>query len=146
MLNRLKPPKGAVKKPRRKGQGPGSGNGKTAGRGIKGQKSRSGGGVPPYFEGGQMPLHRRLPKKGFKNINRVEYQVVNVEQLNIFEKGTKIDKNLLLEKRIIRKKNMPVKLLGRGSLEKEALEIVVDKASNTAIEKVNSMGGKVEVK
>ncbi len=145
MLDRLKPAKGAVKKPKRKGQGIGSGNGKTAGRGTKGQKSRSGGGVPPYFEGGQMPIHRRLPKKGFKNINRIEYQVINVNQLNVFEKGSTIDKNVLLERRILRRKNMPVKLLGKGSLEVENLTIKVDKASKTAIEKVENMGGKVEV-
>ncbi len=145
MLDRLKPAKGAVKKPKRKGQGIGSGNGKTAGRGTKGQKSRSGGGVPPYFEGGQMPIHRRLPKKGFKNINRIEYQVINVNQLNVFDKGAEIDKNILLEKRIIRRKNMPVKLLGKGSLEVENLTIKVDKASKTAVEKVENMGGKVEV-
>ena len=118
--------------------------GKTAGRGQDGQNSRSGGGTRPGFEGGQMPLYRRLPKRGFTNIFAKEYSSINVDRLNIFEDGTEVTQELLVEKRIIRKIHDGVKILGNGSLEKN-LTVKVSKFSKAAAEKIIAAGGKVEV-
>ncbi len=144
-LNELKPSKGSTHYKKRVGRGPASGNGKTAGRGHKGQKSRSGYSRRFGFEGGQMPLIRRVPKRGFKNINRMEYQVVNVDKLNIFEDGEIITRETLREKNLISKMSIPVKILGNGELKKK-LTIKVDKVSKTARAKVEANGGLVEVK
>jgi len=141
-LNEISPAKGAVKKRKRVGCGPGSGHGKTSTRGHKGQNSRSGGGVPPWFEGGQMPLQRRLPKRGFTNINRVKYQVINLDDLAKFESGTKINRGVLIEAGLVKKASEPVKVLGRGEL-KVALEIEVDHISRSAAKAVLDAGGSV---
>ena len=143
-LSRLKPPAGATKKRKRKGRGPGSGTGKTCGKGQKGQKSRSGGGVPPGFEGGQMPMHRRLPKRGFNNIFRVKYSIVNVGQLDRFEEGTVVDQQALVDAGITRNLRHPVKLLGNGELSKK-LTLKVHKTSASAKSKIEAAGGSVEV-
>jgi large subunit ribosomal protein L15 len=143
-LNEIRPAKGATKKKRRVACGPGSGRGKTAGRGHKGQNSRSGGGVPPWFEGGQMPLQRRVPKRGFTNIFKKRYQVVNVGALNVFGKGEKVTRGLLIEKGLVKKANMPVKILGKGKLD-VALEIEVDAASSTAVKAVMDAGGSISL-
>lgn len=143
-LSRLKPPAGATKKRKRKGRGPGSGNGKTCGKGQKGQKSRSGGGTPPGFEGGQMPLHRRLPKGGFTNIFRVEYSIVNLSQLNQFEDGTVIDAETLSAKGIIGGTKKPLKVLGHGDISSK-LTLKVNKISASAKAKVEAAGGTIEV-
>ena len=143
-LSRLKPPTGATKKRKRKGRGPGSGTGKTCGKGQKGQKSRSGGGVPPGFEGGQMPIHRRLPKRGFNNIFRVEYSIVNVGQLDRFEEGAVVDQQALVDAGIARNLRSPVKLLGNGELSKK-LTLKVHKTSASAKSKIEAAGGSVEV-
>jgi large subunit ribosomal protein L15 len=142
-LHELKSVEGAKKAPKRVGRGTGSG-GRNSGRGIKGQNSRSGGGVRPGFEGGQMPLYRRLPKRGFTNIFAKEYAVINVDRLNVFEDGTVVTPELLREKGIIGKSKDGVKLLGNGELEK-ALTVKLTKFTKTAIEKIEGAGGKVEV-
>ncbi len=142
-LHELKANPGARKRKTRVGRGRGSGLGKTSGRGQKGQKARSGGGVRPGFEGGQMPLTRRLPKRGFKNPFRVEYQVVNVGQLNMFPAGTEVTVDLLREKRLVRRR-MPVKVLGEGDLDR-ALTVRVQAFSKSAIEKIEAVSGKTEV-
>ena len=144
-LNELKPAVGAKKAPKRVGRGCGSGIGKTSARGQKGQKSRSGGGVRPGFEGGQMPLARRLPKRGFTNIFAKEYAQVNVSSLNVFEDGTVVDAALLREKRIIRKMCDGLKVLGNGELTKK-LTIKADKFTKSAEEKIVAAGGTIEVK
>jgi len=144
-LNELKPAVGAKKAPKRVGRGCGSGIGKTSARGQKGQKSRSGGGVRPGFEGGQMPLARRLPKRGFTNIFAKEYAQVNVEALNVFEDGTVIDAALLREKRIIRNLCDGLKVLGNGELTKK-LTVKADKFTKSAEEKIVAAGGTIEVK
>ena len=118
MLNQLKPVEGARHTRKRKGQGVGSGLGKTAGRGQKGQNSRSGGGVRPGFEGGQIPLFQRLPKRGFKNVNRKEYAVVNVSDLNVFENGAEVTIETLIKAGLVNKTYDGVKVLGNGTLEK----------------------------
>jgi large subunit ribosomal protein L15 len=143
-LHELTPAAGSSKKAWRKGRGPGSGNGKTAGRGHKGQNARTGGGVRPGFEGGQIPLYRRLPKRGFTNVFAKEYAIVNVCDLNAFEDGAVINAEVLLEKRIIRKALDGVKVLGRGELTKK---VTVQAAifSAGAKEKIESVGGKCEV-
>ncbi|PIW02165.1 MAG: 50S ribosomal protein L15, partial [Deltaproteobacteria bacterium CG17_big_fil_post_rev_8_21_14_2_50_51_6] len=115
-LNELSPAEGARKKRKRIGRGPGSGHGKTACKGNKGQNARSGGGVRPGFEGGQMPLQRRLPKRGFKNPFRVEYQVVNVKDLGRFDSGSVVESSLLEQAGLIRSSKSPVKLLGEGDI------------------------------
>jgi len=143
-LHELKPYDGAFKKPKRVGRGPGSGHGKTATRGHKGANARSGGGVSPFFEGGQMPLVRRLPKFGFVNIFRKEYSIVNVEQLNEFENGTVVDLNLLKEKGIVKNNTTLLKILGSGELNK-TLTVKAHKFSESARKKIESAGGKVEV-
>ena len=128
----------------RVGRGPGSGNGKTSGRGQKGQNSRSGGGVRLGFEWGQTPLARRLPKRGFTNFNRKEYAIVNVETLNRFEEGTTVNVALLLEKGIIKKELSGLKVLGNGELTKK-LTVEAVKFSKSAKEAIEKAGGKAEV-
>ena len=129
---------------KRVGRGPGSGLGKTSGRGQKGQNARSGGGVRPGFEGGQTPLARRLPKRGFTNINRKEYAVVNVEDLNRFEDGTTVTPALLKETGLVRKELNGVKILGNGELTKK-LNVTAAKFSKSAVEDIKKAGGKAEV-
>ncbi|MGI6413632.1 MAG: 50S ribosomal protein L15 [Syntrophomonadaceae bacterium] len=143
-LEELKAPPGANKRPKRVGRGPGSGHGKTSTRGHKGQKARSGGGVRPGFEGGQMPLQRRIPKRGFNNIFKKEYAIVNVGDLNGFEDGTSITPELLREAGIIKSLKDGVKILGNGELEKR-LKLKVHKISKQAEAKVTARGGEVEV-
>ncbi|MDZ7830987.1 MAG: 50S ribosomal protein L15 [Desulfobacterales bacterium] len=143
-LHDLSPADGARKNRKRKGRGVGSGLGKTAGRGTKGHNARSGGGTRPGFEGGQMPLHRRLPKRGFKNIFKTPVEVVNVRDLNRFESGSVVDQNLLTEAGLISRKAKQVKVLGQGNLN-VALTLHVGSASKSAREKIEAAGGKVEV-
>ena len=144
MLNQLKPVEGARHAKKRLGRGIGSGLGKTAGKGTKGQNARSGGGVRPGFEGGQLPLFQRLPKSGFKNISRVEYKVVNVKQLNVFENGTVVDVAKLVEAGIVKELNEDVKILGNGKLEKK-LTVKANKFSESAKKAIEAAGGSVEV-
>ncbi|MBQ3274600.1 MAG: 50S ribosomal protein L15 [Christensenellaceae bacterium] len=144
-LSELKPAPGSRKAPKRVGRGCGSGTGKTSARGQKGQKSRSGGGVRPGFEGGQMPLSRRLPKRGFTNIFAKEYAIVNVSSLEVFEDGAVIDSAALREKRIIRKECDGLKVLGNGELTKK-LTVKADKFTKSAEEKIVAAGGTIEVK
>ncbi|CAN2255452.1 50S ribosomal protein L15 [Bacillus vallismortis] len=143
-LHELKPSEGSRKMRNRVGRGIGSGNGKTAGKGHKGQNARSGGGVRPGFEGGQMPLFQRLPKRGFTNINRKEYAVVNLDKLNGFAEGTEVTPELLLETGVISKLNAGVKILGNGKLEKK-LTVKANKFSASAKEAVEAAGGTAEV-
>ena len=143
-INELKPAAGAKRKRKRVGRGAGSGMGKTATRGQDGQNSRSGGGVRPGFEGGQMPLARRLPKRGFKNIFAKTYSTVNVSDLNRFEDGTEVTAQLLKEKRVIRKLNDGLKVLGNGEITKK-LTVKADKFTKTAQEKIAAAGGTAEV-
>jgi large subunit ribosomal protein L15 len=144
-LHTLSPAPGSKKAPKRKGRGTGSGLGKTAGRGQDGQKSRSGGGVRPGFEGGQMPLARRLPKRGFSNARfKKTFAIVNVGELNAFDANTVITPELLLEYGFVRKLNDGLKILGNGEVEK-AFTIKAHKISKSAEEKILAAGGKVEV-
>ena len=143
-LHELKPAEGSVKVPLRKGRGTGSGLGKTAGRGHKGQKARSGGGVRPGFEGGQMPLTRRLPKRGFTNIFAKVYSLVNVRDLEEFEEGTVVTPELMVETGLVRKSKDAIKVLGEGELTKK-LTIQAHKFSKSAVEKIEASGGKTEV-
>lgn len=143
-LNELSPSKGSTKPRKRLGRGVASGTGKTAGRGNKGHRSRSGGGVSPGFEGGQMPIHRRLPKRGFTNIFRKEYAIVNLRDLSKFEIGSVVDETVLVEAGLIKGKYFGIKLLASGEI-KQPLTIKIHKASNSAIQKVEAAGGKVEV-
>ncbi|KEF36499.1 LSU ribosomal protein L15P [Schinkia azotoformans MEV2011] len=143
-LHELKPAEGSRKERNRVGRGMASGNGKTSGRGHKGQGARSGGGVRPGFEGGQMPLFQRLPKRGFTNINRKDYTIVNVETLNRFENGTEVTPELLLETGVVSKLNSGVKILGNGKLEKN-LTVKAHKFSSAAKEAIEAAGGKTEV-
>ncbi|WP_332603807.1 50S ribosomal protein L15 [Bacillus sp. S1(2024)] len=143
-LHELKPSEGSRKTRNRVGRGISSGNGKTAGKGHKGQNARSGGGVRPGFEGGQMPLFQRLPKRGFTNINRKEYAVVNLDKLNGFAEGTEVTPELLLETGVISKLNAGVKILGNGKLEKK-LTVKANKFSASAKEAVEAAGGTAEV-
>ncbi|HHY21864.1 MAG TPA: 50S ribosomal protein L15, partial [Bacilli bacterium] len=140
----LKPAEGSRKERNRVGRGIGSGNGKTAGRGHKGQNSRSGGGVRPGFEGGQNPLYRRLPKRGFTNPTRKEYAIVNLETLNRFEAGTEVTPELLLETGIVSNAKSGIKILGDGQLEK-GLTVKANKFSASAKEAIEAAGGKTEV-
>lgn len=142
-LNNLKPAKGSVRTRKRVGRGPGSGLGKTAGRGEKGQKSRSGYSRKLGFEGGQMPLHRRVPKRGFKNRNRKEYAVVNVSRLEAFEAGTIVTPELLLEKGVVSALRDGIKVLGEGKLSK-ALTVRAHRFSVKAQEQIAAAGGKAE--
>jgi large subunit ribosomal protein L15 len=143
-LHELSPAAGSRKAPKRLGRGTGSGLGRNAGKGEKGQKARSGGGVRPGFEGGQMPLYRRLPKRGFTNIFAKEYSALNIDRLNIFEDGTVVTPELLLEMKIVKKAKNGVKILGNGELQKK-LTVKAAKFSKVAIEKIEAAGGKVEV-
>src|ERR1700736_1759728 len=143
-LSNLKPPKGAKHAKKRIGRGQGSGNGKTAGRGHKGAKSRSGFKFKRGFEGGQMPLHRRVPKRGFHNPFRIEYEVVNLDVLAArFEAGTLVTPDLLRERGLVARGSRPVKVLGRGEVNK-ALTIRVHKFSGKAAEKIAAAGGTAE--
>jgi large subunit ribosomal protein L15 len=143
-LHELEYTEGARKARKRVGRGPGSGVGKTAGRGTKGQNARSGGGVRPGFEGGQTPIYRRLPKRGFTNIYRKEYSIVNVEALNVFDNDTVVTPEMLLEKRIARKLESGLKILGEGKLDKK-LTVKAHKFSKSAISAIEQAGGSVEV-
>ena len=143
-LHELQYTEGSRQNDYRRGRGIGSGNGKTAGKGHKGQNARSGGGVALGFEGGQMPLWRRLPKRGFKNRNRVEYAVVNVSDLNKFDEGTVVTPALLIEAGLVGKEFDGVKVLGAGKLEKK-LTVQAAKFSKSAEEAINAAGGKAEV-
>lgn len=143
-LNSLQYTEGSRQKHYRKGRGLGSGNGKNAGSGNKGQNSRSGGGVALGFEGGQMPLWRRLPKRGFKNVNHVEYATINVEVLNRYENGTVVSAALLIEDGVIKNEKDGLKVLGKGKLEK-ALTVQANKFSASAEEAIVNAGGKAEV-
>ena len=143
-LHELSPAEGSAKAAWRKGRGTGSGNGKTAGKGHKGQNARSGGGVRPGFEGGQNPLYRRLPKRGFHNRFSTQYAIINVETLNKFEDGAVVDINTLLAEGIIRKEYSGLKVLGDGEISKKVtVKAVVFSAS--AKEKIEAAGGKAEV-
>lgn len=142
-LNELSPAPGARKVRFRVGRGLGSGNGKTSGKGQKGQKSRSGGGVRTGFEGGQMPIYRRLPKRGFKNIFADVYAEVNVETLNRFEDGTTVDAVALVEAGVLKNIQDGVRILGNGELTKK-LTVVANGFTKTAEEKITAAGGKVE--
>jgi large subunit ribosomal protein L15 len=142
-INELKPPKGAIKKRKRVGRGPGSGHGKTSCRGHKGANARSGGGVLPGFEGGQMPLKRRLPKWGFHNLFRKEYVILNIRDLVRFEKGSVVDLKALVTSGLIKSTSTPIKLLGEGTIN-YPLTLQVHAFSKSAKEKVEAAGGKVE--
>ena len=144
-LHELKYVEGSKKDVKRLGRGSSSGTGKTSGRGHKGQNARSGGGVRPGFEGGQLPLYRRLPKRGFSNsMFKKTYSVINVSDLNVFEDGTEVTPELLKEMGIVKKELSGVKILGNGVLEKK-ITVRAHKFSNVAKEKIEAAGGKVEV-
>jgi large subunit ribosomal protein L15 len=143
-LHELKPVEGSRKAQKRVGRGTGSGLGKTSGRGENGQNSRAGGGKRPGFEGGQMPLYRRLPKRGFTNIFAKQIVEVNVERLNIFENGTEVTEAMLKERGVVSKILDGVKILGNGELTK-SLTVKVSRFSKSAQEKIETAGGKVEV-
>jgi large subunit ribosomal protein L15 len=143
-LDELKPAEGSKFTAKRVGRGIGSGNGKTSGKGHKGQNARSGGGVRPGFEGGQMPLYRRLPKRGFNNIFAKQYVTINVSELERFENGTTVTAELLKESGVVSKTLDGIKILGRGELTKK-LEVKVAKFSASAAEKIEKAGGKAEV-
>lgn len=142
-LSTLRPAPGSRKPSKRVGRGPGSGHGKTSSRGQKGLKSRSGATMVPGFEGGQMPLQRRLPKRGFKNIYKVYYQVVNVEDLEDFDAGTVVTPELLKSQGKIKTLRRPVKILGNGELSK-SLTIQADQFSQSARQKIVAAGGSAE--
>ena len=143
-LNELSPAKGSRKAPKRRGRGLGSGTGKTAGRGTKGYNSRSGGGVRPGYEGGQMPLQRRLPKRGFHNKFRKKIAVVNIRDLTKFNKGSLVDITSLVEAGLVKNKKDGVKLLGHGEI-RHPIDVKVNHISKSAREKIEAAGGKVEV-
>lgn len=143
-LSRLKPPEGSRKKRKRVGRGSGSGHGGTSCKGHKGQNARSGGGAKPGFEGGQMPLSRRLPKRGFRNKFRKDIIVVNLEQLKKFEEGSIVDTDTLLRLGIIKRKGDGVKILGKGDIT-YPLTLRVNNISRSAREKIEATGGSVEV-
>lgn len=143
-MHELAPAIGSTKEAKRIGRGHGSGNGKTAGKGHKGQKARAGHGMRPGFEGGQMPLQRRVPKRGFNNIFAQEWIAINVSALEVFEDGTVVDAAALAEKGIIKKANLPVKVLGNGKLTKK-VEVKLNAYSASATEKITAAGGKAEV-
>ena len=144
-LHELSPAPGSVKDSFRKGRGPGSGNGKTAGKGHKGQNARSGGGVRLGFEGGQLPLYRKLPKRGFTNRFAVNYAIVNVSDLNKFEDGATVNLDKLMECGIVKKPLDGLKILGNGEITKK-LTVEAKVFSATAKEKIEAAGGKTEVK
>ena len=143
-LNELSPPAGSRKARKRLGRGVGSGTGKTAGRGTKGQNSRSGGGVRPGYEGGQMPIHRRLPKRGFTNIFKKQFAVVNIRDLSGFESGSVVDEAALVRQGLVKGRRDGIKLLGNGDID-FPLTVKLDRISKSAKDKIESAGGKVEV-
>lgn len=143
-LNELKPADGSRKKEVRVGRGTGSGRGKTSCRGHKGQNARSGGGVRPGFEGGQMPIYRRLPKRGFKNIWAKQFAEVNVETLNRFDDGTEVDAVALVEEGILKNVYDGIRILGNGELKKK-LTVRAQGFTKTAVQKIEAAGGKTEV-
>jgi len=145
-IHELRPAPGSKRKPKRLGQGTGSGTGKTAGKGHKGQKARSGGGVRPGFEGGQMPLSRRIPKRGFSNARfKKSFQVINIERLNdLFEAGSEVGIREMLASGLIRNLKLPVKVLGNGDMT-VALKVSANAFSGQAIAKIEAAGGKTEV-
>ncbi|MDD7510830.1 MAG: 50S ribosomal protein L15 [Peptostreptococcaceae bacterium] len=143
-LHELRKAEGSTKNRKRRGRGTATGQGKTSGRGMNGQKSRSGGGVRLGFEGGQMPLYRRIPKRGFTNIWGTVYTAINVEDLNKFEAGTVITQEVLEDAGIVKQVKDGIKILGNGNLDK-ALTVKANKFSKTAIEKIEAAGGKAEV-
>lgn len=144
-LHELEKNIGATHAKKRKGRGPGSGLGKTCGRGQKGQKARSGGSINPVFEGGQLPLYRRIPKRGFTNDRfKTRYAVINIEELNVFDNDTVVTPAILKEKGIIKKQLDGIKILGNGKLEKK-LTIQAHKFSASALEKIKEAGSKAEV-
>jgi len=142
-LNTLRPALGSTKNRKRIGRGPGSGHGKTATKGHKGQKARSGGSIKAGFEGGQMPLQRRLPKRGFTPLDRIEYSVVNLKQLEVFEVGSTVDSMALVSKGLIKNSSNAVKILGNGNLSK-ALKVTATKFSQSARDKIVASGGTFE--
>ena len=144
-LHELSPAPGSTKSVFRKGRGAGSGNGKTAGKGHKGQKARSGGSIRPGFEGGQRPLQRRIPKRGFNNIFAKEYVSINVDVLNRFEDGAVVDAQAIADAGIIKNTRDGIKILGRGELERK-LTVIASAFSASAKEKIEAAGGKAEVK
>ena len=144
MLNQLKPVEGARKERKRLGRGIGSGTGKTAGKGHKGQKARSGNQPRPGFEGGQIPFFQRIPKRGFNNVNRKEYTIVNLSDLNVFEDGETVTPELLLQRGVISKVLSGVKVLAKGTLDKK-LTVQAHKFSKVAKEAIEKNGGTVEV-
>lgn len=143
-LHELKAPEGSTKNRKRRGRGTATGQGKTGGRGMNGQKSRSGGGVRLGFEGGQMPLYRRLPKRGFNNKWATKYTTINVSELNRFEAGTEITPEFLKEAGLVKQVKDGIKILGNGNLEK-SLTVKANKFTKTAEEKITAAGGKAEV-
>ena len=143
-LHELSPAAGSAKPVYRKGRGPASGNGKTAGKGHKGQNARAGGGVRPGFEGGQIPLYRRLPKRGFHNVFAKHYTIVNVDALNVFEDGSVVSADTLIENGIINDVNDGIKILGNGEISKK-LTVQASIFSASAKEKIEAAGGKTEV-
>jgi len=143
-LSEIRPAKGATKKSKRIGCGPGSGHGRYSTRGCKGQKARSGGGVPAWFEGGQMPLQRRVPKRGFVNIFKTVYQVVNLDDLKTFAAGSKVNRGTLIEAGLVRKAAERVKVLGRGEIS-VALDVEVDAVSRTAADAIRKAGGTIRL-
>ncbi len=142
-MSELRPHKGANKKPKRLGRGPGSGHGKTSSRGHKGLKSRSGKKLRPGFEGGQMPLSRRIPKRGFVSKNRKEFEIVNIRSLNIFEDKSLVNPQALEERGLINSKTAGVKILGEGTLSK-ALTVKAHRFSKGAADAIKGAGGKIE--
>lgn len=142
-LNNLRPSIGSTKNRKRIGRGTGSGHGKTAGKGHKGQKARSGGSIKAGFEGGQMPLQRRLPKRGFTPLDRIVYSLVNVSQLDIYESGSVIDVPSLVSKGLIKSDRFAVKILGNGDITK-SLKVAANKFSQSAKDKIIAAGGSVE--
>lgn len=143
-LHELRPALGSRKKPKRVGRGPGSGHGKTAGRGHKGQKARAGVGFGPGFEGGQMPIYRRTPKRGFTNVFKRVYAEVNVGELDRFEEGAVVTPEILVESGVVSRRLTGIKILGEGELKK-SLTVRAHKFSRGAVEKIEAAGGKVEV-
>ena len=142
-INNLRPSIGSTKNRKRIGRGTGSGHGKTATKGHKGQKARSGGSIKAGFEGGQMPLQRRLPKRGFTPLDRVVYSLVNISQLDVFDAGTNIDSDALISKGLIKSNRFAVKILGNGDITK-SLKVVAHKFSQSAKDKIVAAGGSVE--
>ena len=143
-LHELKSAEGSRKRRNRVGRGPSSGNGKTAGRGQKGQKARNTPGPNPWFEGGQTPLFKRLPKRGFTNVSRKEYSIINLETLNKFEEGTEVTPELLLDSGVLSKEKSGVKVLAKGSIDRK-LTVKAHKFSRAAQEAIEAAGGSVEV-